>query len=151
MLIRYIANTFEIEDRKFTVLGDDVVICDDTLAEKYLRTLKSLEIPVNLSKTFQSHDWLEFAKRLVWKGIEVSPFPLHAIHESKGSPSGLFEAFRTACVKGWLRDVNWTGPALITVINKIHKLHPDFSRKVRENYVDYALTPKSFMTVEEMS
>jgi hypothetical protein len=43
---------------------------------------------------------LEFAKRWFHKGVEISPFPLNALHEHLLFPLGLVETFRTASEKG---------------------------------------------------
>jgi hypothetical protein len=37
---------------------------------------------VSLSKTHKSNTFYEFAKRQVYKGIEITPFPISALKES---------------------------------------------------------------------
>jgi len=50
---------------KFFVLGDDVIILDDTLMLRYTETLKILECPVSLSKTISSKLLAEFGGKLI--------------------------------------------------------------------------------------
>lgn len=50
----------------YCILGDDVVIRNDAVADEYFRLMKSLGVSINLSKSVQSNDFAEFAK--VWKG-----------------------------------------------------------------------------------
>lgn len=52
-------------DNKFFVLGDDVVILDDSLALHYLDALKSLDCPVSLNKTISSSKVAEFGGKII--------------------------------------------------------------------------------------
>lgn len=58
-------------------MGDDIVIWNKTVALKYLRVLKHLGLEVNLSKSILSPKGkgLEFAKRTIVNGQDVSPIP----------------------------------------------------------------------------
>lgn len=87
-------------DTPFVVLGDDVVIFDDRLAAKYKKFLKALDIPISLTKTFESKDFYEFAKRILYKGEEITPFPINAIIEAKHSYFMLYEALRVGEERG---------------------------------------------------
>jgi len=65
-------------DRLYTnyaVLGDDVVLGDKSVALKYLQIMESLGVGVNTSKSLLSPRGtaLEFAKRTLVKGVDVSP------------------------------------------------------------------------------
>lgn len=64
------------------MLGDDIVIADDSVASEYRSLLSDLEVPISEAKTHSSKDVYEFAKRWFFKGIEVSPFPLHGLIEN---------------------------------------------------------------------
>jgi hypothetical protein len=69
----------------YSVLGDDLVIGDREVYEEYLVILTQLGMPVNLSKSIISHKGtaLEFAKRTVYKGIDVSPITLKDMHSAQ--------------------------------------------------------------------
>jgi len=58
----------------YAILGDDIVICNDDVAAKYLSLMSSLGLDINLGKSVISKDFAEFAKR--WRGpeIEFTPF-----------------------------------------------------------------------------
>jgi len=58
----------------YAVLGDDVVINHDAVAQEYLHTMKTLGVEINLSKSIISNDLVEFAKR--WKTTEFDLSPL---------------------------------------------------------------------------
>ena len=66
----------------YCLLGDDIVIGDRIVGEMYLRVMASLGVEVSELKTHKSPDLFEFAKRLFYKGHEISPFPLSALKES---------------------------------------------------------------------
>lgn len=57
----------------YAVLGDDVVIANDAVASEYSFIMKTLGVSLNPSKSIESYDFCEFAKRLRGKGIEWTP------------------------------------------------------------------------------
>lgn len=63
---------------KYAVLGDDIVIWDTPTAKQYLKIMDSLGVDIGLAKSIVSlqGDALEFAKRTIYKGQDVSPVPL---------------------------------------------------------------------------
>lgn len=67
---------------KYVVLGDDVVIADDAVAEAYRAILSELGVPISEAKTHVSHDSYEFAKRWIVGGNEVTPAPLGSLFEA---------------------------------------------------------------------
>lgn len=62
---------------QYAVLGDDVVIWNSTVAEAYLKVMQDLGVEVGLAKSVLSPKGkgLEFAKRTLVNGIDVSPIP----------------------------------------------------------------------------
>jgi len=64
----------------YVLLGDDIVIAHDDLAREYKNIIHHLGVGLSESKTHQSENLFEFAKR--WycpDGEEHSPFPIHAV------------------------------------------------------------------------
>lgn len=64
------------------LLGDDIVIANPSLAKAYLEIMDELKVPISLAKTHVSKDMYEFAKRLVYKGTEITPLPIPSIMEN---------------------------------------------------------------------
>jgi hypothetical protein len=64
---------------QYVILGDDVLIGDSRLAAAYRSRIYSLGVEVSIEKTLVSCDTLEFAKRYIHKGEEITPFPLSAV------------------------------------------------------------------------
>jgi len=66
----------------YAVLGDDLVIGDADVMVCYLQICESLGVKVGLHKSLISPKGyaLEFAKRTVWLGVDVSPIPLSEFH-----------------------------------------------------------------------
>jgi len=62
----------------YAVLGDDIVIGDQKVVKQYLEIMKSLGVECGLHKSLLSPKGLalEFAKRTVYKGQDVSPVSL---------------------------------------------------------------------------
>jgi hypothetical protein len=67
----------------YCLLGDDIVIGRRDVAELYLSKIRSLGVEVSDLKTHRSRYTLEFAKRLIHKGQEITPFPISALAESE--------------------------------------------------------------------
>jgi hypothetical protein len=66
----------------YCLLGDDIVIGDSIVGDEYLRVMSSIGVEVSELKTHKSHQLYEFAKRLFYRGNEISPFPISALKES---------------------------------------------------------------------
>lgn len=65
----------------YALLGDDLVLGDASVKDAYLSILKSLGMEVNVHKSILSDTGLcmEFAKRTIYKGVDVSPIPLKEV------------------------------------------------------------------------
>jgi len=66
----------------YSILGDDLVIANDKVAQSYRELLSTLAMPISEAKTHVSNDTYEFAKRWIQKGEEVTPFALSGLHET---------------------------------------------------------------------
>lgn len=73
----------------YALLGDDIVINDNVVAEEYLKILSYLDVHVSLTKTHKSSTLYEFAKRYMYKGVEISPFPINAMVTNHNNPGYL--------------------------------------------------------------
>jgi hypothetical protein len=62
----------------YAVLGDDICIWDKSVAREYLKVMKALGVQVGLAKSVISPLGLslEFAKKTLYRGQDVSPVPL---------------------------------------------------------------------------
>jgi hypothetical protein len=68
-------------EERYEVLGDDIVIFDHSLAQKYLEVMEKLGVDINLSKSIVSpnRQVFEFAKRTLVDGINVSSLSFQQI------------------------------------------------------------------------
>jgi len=67
---------------QYALLGDDVIIWNKKVAERYRSLLEELDIPVSFEKSIMStggNSTGEFTKRIFTKGVEISPLPLTAL------------------------------------------------------------------------
>jgi hypothetical protein len=64
----------------YMLLGDDIVIADDSVAKYYKQYLKEWGVPYNETKTHTSLHGYEFAKQIIIHDeMNVSPFPMAAL------------------------------------------------------------------------
>jgi hypothetical protein len=64
-------------------LGDDILIGDHDLARVYKELIHGLGVELSINKTYESTRFLEFAKRHILNGREITPFPIHGVKEAK--------------------------------------------------------------------
>lgn len=85
---------------KYCLLGDDILIGDGDLARAYRQKIESLGVEVSAAKTIESKYFSEFAKRYIFKGQEVSPFPISSIIDNTSTPGVVVSAMIGAERKG---------------------------------------------------
>lgn len=119
--------------KEYAVLGDDIVIANKAVADQYLEILKSLGMPVNLHKSLVSHNGtcLEFAKRTIYKGIDISPVPLKEMNAAQGlAPAMVTFAMKYSLALpqllqafqfGW-RNISWLSKPLGELPSQIRTL-----------------------------
>lgn len=79
----------------YRLLGDDVFIADRKVADKYREIMTTLGVKISLGKSHISGRGTnrpsvgEFAKRIVWKGFDVSPIPLSLIRDAQVRPGSV--------------------------------------------------------------
>ncbi|AVA17449.1 RNA-dependent RNA polymerase [Gigaspora margarita mitovirus 1] len=62
--------------RDYALLGDDIIIANDRVAHKYRWLLSQLGVECSLAKSMASNQrTFEFAKRVLFRGVDVSGFP----------------------------------------------------------------------------
>jgi hypothetical protein len=71
----------------YAILGDDIVIANGPVAEKYVQLMASIGVGLNLSKSLVSVTGrvVEFAKRTLYKGQNISPLPVKELYASMKS------------------------------------------------------------------
>ena len=63
----------------YAMLGDDLVIGNQTVALEYCRLIRTLGVHWSKEKTHVSKHFFEFAKRFHWNDKNISPFPLSGL------------------------------------------------------------------------
>jgi hypothetical protein len=87
----------------YMLLGDDIVIANNEVAECYKNILKDWCVPFNETKTHVSDHGYEFAKQIVvHDNINVSPFPISAlVDRSKQAMLALGVIYQECINKDW--------------------------------------------------
>jgi hypothetical protein len=76
----------------YALLGDDIVIADEKVAKEYVTIMEAIGVKIGLAKSLVGLNLsLEFAKRFVHKGQDVSPISLKEYHVSKSHMPSLNE------------------------------------------------------------
>lgn len=118
---------------KYCLLGDDILIGDDALAEMYISTMEEIGVEISIPKTHQSNHFAEFAKRLLYKGEEISPFPLSALRTSSRRSYQLVNLCMELEKKGWMTaDVPLVVSEFYGIVNNLPSRR---RKKIRHNSV----------------
>jgi len=91
LVVQYSA--FRIGKFPFTgyiLLGDDIVINNDSIAQSYKEVLAELGVTIQLTKSHRSLTTYEFAKRWFRDGTEITGVPIKGFVENVKKP---FEVF----------------------------------------------------------
>nr|UJQ92510.1 MAG: putative RNA-dependent RNA polymerase [Mitoviridae sp.] len=80
----------------YAVLGDDMVINNDLVAEKYVELMTDLGLEISMGKSVISNRFTEFAKKLRGPGIDFSPIGAGAILASSRSGLMIPQVFLSA-------------------------------------------------------
>jgi hypothetical protein len=86
--------------KEYILLGDDIVIYSDAVAEKYKQIISDLGVDCSPMKSHSSLETYEFAKRWFHKGIEISGVPLKGFLANTGNPVLLFQDLLELVYKG---------------------------------------------------
>jgi len=70
----------------------------------YKEIILSLGVEFAPAKTHESENFFEFAKRMFLDGVEISPFPVSALKESKKSFTMMTTVLLDMTRKGWVFD-----------------------------------------------
>jgi hypothetical protein len=63
----------------YAMLGDDVVIAGRKFADRYRYLIDLLGVEISHAKSYYSKELYEFAKRQIYKGVEITGAPLHGL------------------------------------------------------------------------
>jgi len=90
--------------RDYAVLGDDVVIWNSAVAARYEVAIDGLSVMINQTKTISSQTGIprvEFAKRLFYKGTEISGISWGVISQASKAIASFVDLFLLAKMRSW--------------------------------------------------
>lgn len=132
--------------KDYIMLGDDIVITDDTLAYHYKTVIEELGVVISEEKTHVSKDTYEFAKRWFHNGIEISPFPLAGLYSSYKSPTEAFMVIYSSMEKGWMPiDHNGSVRNAVELLDVCNKYPPKLRRSVTNTLYSFHFTLRNLV------
>lgn len=97
--------TYAAQDFPYRILGDDIIIWNDRVAENYSIIMKELDVGLSKAKSHLSSDTFELAKRWFCKLngtiTEITGFPMAGLITAKNQPVYFSSYFKTAINHGW--------------------------------------------------
>ncbi|BAD72871.1 RNA-dependent RNA polymerase [Helicobasidium mompa mitovirus 1-18] len=119
MIVQMLCHRYRAPRSHYIILGDDIVIAHDKVAEGYCEIMRALSVDISDLKTHVSKDSYEIAKRWFVNGEEITPFPINSIIESGFKSAQVIQALMDASVKGW-RLFDMITPAAALFISLQH-------------------------------
>jgi len=104
---------------EYLVLGDDIVIANELVAEQYVLLMKQLHIPIGLAKSHISTlGMFNFANQTFVQAVNVSPISMKEDLNAKGLLARIALAMRMAR-RGWkdMRTESWLSSLLRAITN----------------------------------
>lgn len=93
LVVYYCAHLCGIKNfDQYMILGDDIVIKNNAVAEAYIKVIKALGVEISLQKTHVSDDTYEFAKRWIQpkQSREITGLPLGGLLRNFNNPNIVF-------------------------------------------------------------
>lgn len=98
----------------YSVLGDDVVIANDEVAESYLFLMQTLGLEINRQKSVESLKFTEFAKKLKgYDNIDFSPIGSGLILQTIRSSSYCLKFVQDLFIKDLITLSDFKGKLLL--------------------------------------
>lgn len=74
VIVKYAALRASIKNfEDYCILGDDIVIANDKVAESYIQVMTTLGLEINRQKSVESNKFTEFAKNLLGYDVDYTP------------------------------------------------------------------------------
>lgn len=86
---------------KFVQIGDDILIGDPEVGEAFLKILSDNGIDFSLQKSFISSELSEFAKRVIYRDVEITGVPVSSVLDNLRSVPLLVSAIQGEAKKGF--------------------------------------------------
>jgi len=111
LLLHWACHRKNIALKHYALLGDDLLIIGEEVYSAYKEVVQLCGMILNETKTFQSKDLFEFAKRFFYKGVEITPFPIGAVINAQSSLPSIAVAIDNSFEKSWLRTLSYNEAA----------------------------------------
>lgn len=107
--------------KDYALLGDDLVIANKEVGESYIHLISELGMDYSIEKTHKSSNFYEFAKRIVYNGIEVTGFAVGGLVNVYKSYPLLHNFLQTQESHGYVLETE-IDQVLFPILFTIHKL-----------------------------
>nr|QIR30246.1 RNA-dependent RNA polymerase [Plasmopara viticola lesion associated mitovirus 23] len=122
---------------QYAILGDDIVIANKLVAEKYKEIVNNMGVEISYSKTHSSNNYYEFAKRWYDTSVEFTGAQINAFTNKGINWNTLINEYKELCIK-------WKIDEFETETRKIYNLFqiswPSYSHKRLERITKRAIT-----------
>nr|WLK77421.1 RNA-dependent RNA polymerase [Suillus luteus mitovirus 4] len=126
LVVHYAAYLCGYNDFKdYILLGDDIVIKNNKVANKYITLMTRLGVDISQSKTHVSKDTYEFAKRWIRNGQEITGIPLKGLLNNWTKPQVVYlEIF------SYIMKVSTSRLSVIDICCKLYSNLP-YSKRIK--------------------
>jgi len=104
-----------------------------------MKVIASIHVDISIAKTHKSIDFYEFAKRIIYKDVEVSPFPISALRQASKSSDTLVVLLREVRKRGY--DLISVSSSIQLYFSIVKEFRAKLCKKIatNSNYFDSVL------------
>jgi hypothetical protein len=117
IILHYIHDKLSIVEKHYIILGDDIVIWHDDVAQMYQEIMKELGVGISLPKSHISSNLYEFAKRIFLNGQEITGIQVRGFYSNLNKYHLVYQmVFGLIYEKGYIPVKLDTIPSLMGVL-----------------------------------
>lgn len=133
MMVQYAAHKagyYPFKD--YILLGDDIVIANDTVAQEYRILMEGLGVDISSFKTHTSENMYEFAKRWFHNSQEITGVPLNGIMSNIDKPFELYNSIKELYNRGY--SAFYLEGSISMTLNLISMVKPLYQKQYKYYY-----------------
>jgi len=136
LVLQYIHFKLKLDKYYYQILGDDIVIYHDGVANEYQNIMNGLDVEISLPKSCISSNMYEFAKRIFISGTEITGIQLRGFVENYKQYHLLYQTvYELVYNRGYLTVDNITIPDVIYILMRIMKRQEKFALNIKSRVI----------------
>lgn len=118
IILHYIHSSLNLKEKFYMILGDDIVIYHDEVANMYQHIMKELDVGISIPKSCISSNMYEFAKRIFLDGREITGIQIGGMYNNINKYHLIYQS-----VYDIIYNRNYTPPGFMSIPDLMQYLY----------------------------